>query len=309
MITDLDRTIQELLMAELPYKRGKVDVAFEQPTRGWSAKLTKPTVDLFLYDVRENNTLRQHQWERVNGGPLDKTVQSKRSPFRMDFSYMLTTWAPSDGAGSYETEHDLLSQCILTLLRYPFLPEDRLVGTLQNPSYPIPACVSRHDRLTNPAEVWASLDNEMRPSISYIVTLALDPWTDKTGISEAAAIRTLTLRDGLSNTLPRVQQLIPDKTRADMTFIGGTVWAKGEMDTLRTLAGVQVTLKGTGLHAVTDDEGRFILGSLSPGQYELLACTPEGKIQHKQILVPAFPEPFDFDTYKPTHDGNYDLVL
>ncbi|MBN2394144.1 MAG: DUF4255 domain-containing protein [Anaerolineae bacterium] len=309
IITDLDRTIYELLLAELPYKRGQVHIAFEQPTRGWSAKLTKPTADFFLYDVRENNTLRQHQWEHINGSAMDKVAGRKRSPFRMDFAYMLTTWSPSDDAGSYETEHDLLSDCILTLLRYPVLPDDRLMGKLQDPSYPIQTCVSRNDRLTNPAEVWASLDNEMRPSISYIVTLALDPWTKEAGITEAPTIRTLTLRDGPTDTLPRRRQLIPDRTRTDMTFIGGTVWTKGENDTPQALAGVQVTLKGTGLRAITDDEGRFVLGSLVPGEYELLVRTADGKVKGKSISVTAFPDPFDLAAYEPTHDGDYDVVM
>jgi hypothetical protein len=65
MIADLDETIRQLLIAELPIKNGEIDVSFDQPKREWSARLSKPAVNFFLYDMRENATLRQHQWERM----------------------------------------------------------------------------------------------------------------------------------------------------------------------------------------------------------------------------------------------------
>lgn len=88
MIADLDRTIEQLLTAELPIKNGEIDVKFDQPKREWSARLSRPTVNFFLYDVRENNILRQHQWEKVvvdkNGRLQNGAVQRKRTPFRVD---------------------------------------------------------------------------------------------------------------------------------------------------------------------------------------------------------------------------------
>src|SRR5688500_5321289 len=175
MIEDLDETIRQLLMSEIPIRNGEVEISFDQPKREWSTRLSKPTLNLFLYDVRENNTLRQHQWDRLPGNGSDGKTQLKRTPFRIDCTYMLTTWAsvPDD-------EHRLLTRSLLALFRFPILPEDRLVGGLRNPLFDIQARLASHDRLTNPAEVWASLDNEMRTSISYVITLALDPWKEIT---------------------------------------------------------------------------------------------------------------------------------
>ena len=65
MITDLDETIRQIMRAELPIKNGEIDVKFEQPKREWSARLSKPTVNFYLYDVRENHVLRQHHWEQI----------------------------------------------------------------------------------------------------------------------------------------------------------------------------------------------------------------------------------------------------
>ena len=72
MIADLDETIRQLLKEELPIKNSEIEVSFEQPKRENSARWTKPTVNLFLYDVRENNVLRQHQWQRLIEGILAK---------------------------------------------------------------------------------------------------------------------------------------------------------------------------------------------------------------------------------------------
>ena len=128
MIADLDETIRQLLKEELPIKNSEIEVSFEQPKRENSAKWTKPTVNLFLYDLRENNVLRQHQWERLAGGDnggrggVEQLARLKRSPMRVDCCYMLTTWANDP-----EDEHRLLTRCLLALFRFPILPEDRLM--------------------------------------------------------------------------------------------------------------------------------------------------------------------------------------
>ncbi|MEM3079174.1 MAG: DUF4255 domain-containing protein [Thermoproteota archaeon] len=199
MIADLDETIRQLLIAELPVKNGEVEISFDQPKREWSARISKPTVNLFLYDVRENATLRQHQWERMPSVNGDHLARLKRTPFRVDCFYMLTTWAAEP-----EDEQRLLTRALMALFRFPILPEDRLIGSLKNPIFEIQARLASHDRLTNPAEVWSSLDNELRPSVSYIVTLALDPWKE----IEGPIVRTLTLRTGQAGRLPRRKELI-----------------------------------------------------------------------------------------------------
>ncbi len=75
MLADLDETLRQLLIAELPVKNGELDISFDLPKRDWSSRISKPTVNLFLYDVRENNVLRQHQWER----PDILTVKCRRA--------------------------------------------------------------------------------------------------------------------------------------------------------------------------------------------------------------------------------------
>lgn len=274
MFSDLDESIKNLLVAEVPIKNGQVDVKFEQPVREWSTRLVKPTVNFYLYDVRENVVLRQHQWEqqrRQGNGRLDVTSM-KRTPYRVDCCYMLTTWASEP-----DDEHLLLARCLLALFRNPTLPAEYLVGDMQNQEFEIQAKVAANDKLTNPAEVWSALDNEMRPSVSFVVTVAMDPWSEVTG----PPVRTLTLRAGLSDD-PRTETLNPETAVLQKSYIGGAVTQKGEPQ-----VGLDVALKGTGYMTTTDENGRFRLGSIQHGEYTLIAWPPKGKPKETKVTIPG----------------------
>jgi len=288
MIADLDETLRRLLIAELPVKNGEIEISFDQPKREWSARLTRPTVNLFLYDLRENPILRQHQWEQLsgtsgNGNGGDRLAHLKRTPYRVDCLYMLTTWAAEP-----EDEHRLLTRSLLALFRFPVLPQALLVGSLAGQPFPLQTHLASHDRLTNPAEVWASLDNEMRPSVSFIITLALDPWTEIT----SPLVKTLTLRTGQAVGLPHQARLV-DGTRAELVDLGGYVRDRLHPDTPQV--GVQVAVKGTGLFATSDDQGRYILGSLPPGEYTLVAWPVEGKPAERRVTLPGKAGDYDFE--------------
>jgi hypothetical protein len=280
MIADLDETIRQLLIEEMPVKNGEIEIAFDQPTREWSAKLSKPTVNMFLYDLRENNQLREHRWQRVR--EENGTVTQKRTPMRVDCHFMLTCWGndPAD-------EHRLMTRAMLALFRFPILPEDRLVGQVQNPPYEILAALARHDRLTNPAEVWSSLDNELRPSVSYIVTMALDPWSEVTG----PAVKSFELNTGQARELPRFATLDPEETRNQLSFIGGTVRAGKGGDPVE---GISVAIKGTGFMTTTGGDGRYRLHGFPAGEHTLVAWPEKGKPKEKKIRVPL-EKAADFD--------------
>lgn len=286
MLADLDESIKQLLKEELPIKNGEIDVKFEQPKREWSAKLTKPTVNFFLYDLRENVQLRRAGIDQVNNGgaPLNM-AQMKKAPHKLDCFYMLTVWAAEP-----EDEHRLMTRALMALMRHPTIPDHVLQGTMRNPGAPINTFVARHDKLTNPAEVWSALDNEMRPSVSFTATITLDPWTEFTG----PIVSTYTLRAGQASNLPLSQELDGDEPDYEKAFIGGTVRSKSKDK--EPQIGLEVAIKGRGWFDTTDDQGRFILGSMPHGDYTLVVWPPKGKPKEKKISVP-------------TPDGNYDLEI
>jgi hypothetical protein len=283
MIADLDETIRQLLQQELPIKNGEIEIKFDQPKREWSARLNRPTVNFFLYDLRENPVLRQHGWEQLEPGRGDDLqARLKRTPFRVDCFYMLTTWASDP-----EDEHRLLSSTLLALFRYPILPAERLVGSLKNQPFELQARLANHDRLTNPAEVWGSLDNEMRPSISYIITLAMDPWTEIV----TPMVRSLTLRSGQAVRLPEEPSLI-DGTLVERVDFSGIVRSAKDG---APRASISVAVKGTGLFAASDENGQYRLGSLPPGEYVLVAWPAEGRPVEKAITLPGNGRSFDIE--------------
>jgi hypothetical protein len=285
MIADLDQSIKKLLVADMPVKNGEIDIKFDQPNREWSNKLTKPTVDFFLYDVRENTTYRLSGLDNLSGGNgHDLVARMKKPPHRIDCFYMLTTWAAEP-----EDEHRLLTRVLMTLFRYPVLPEHFLVGTVQNPIMPVQTHVARHDKLTNPAEVWSSLDNEMRPSICYSVMLALDPWTE----FEGPIVETLTLRTGRASRLPAFQEFDEDGFSTELTYVGGTVRSKAGDG--QPLVGLQVAVKGRGWFDKTDEDGRFTLGGMPAGDYTLVVWPEKGKPKEKKISVPAKAGDYDLE--------------
>jgi hypothetical protein len=286
MIADLDDSIKELLVTGLPIKNGDIDVKFEQPKREWSAKLVKPTVNFFLYDLRENTKLRRPQFDPAGNGSARANLSTmKKAPHRIDCYYMLTTWA-----AEAEDEHRLLTRVLMTLFRHPVLPDHVLQRTLQNPRFPLETQVARPDKLTNPAEVWSALDNEMRPSICYSITLALDPWSEVSG----PIVRTLTLQAGQSSTLPIFQELDEGTAGFKLNYIGGTVRSKS--DDGAPQQGLTVAIKDRGWFDTTNEEGHFKLGAMPPGPYTLVVWPPKGKPKELKINVPA-------------EDGDYDMEI
>jgi hypothetical protein len=267
-------------------------------------------IDCFLYDVRENAALRQYRWERReagngngNGHSRGHKVQRTRSPLRFDCAYLVTAWATHP-----EDEHRMLSWCLWALARHPVLKDADLPeeSKLRGQPYPIQAQVACHDKLTNPAEVWSSLDNAMRPGFSYVVTLALQPWEP---LEPQPIVRAATWRTGQAAALPQRRGLAPDKKRVDKTYVCGVVWGKGAEGALEGQAGVEVRVAKSAVRAVSDDKGRYTLGSLPPGEHAVLVQPPGREAIPKTIVVPQVPDPFDREAYRPETDSDYDLVL
>ncbi len=278
MIADLDETLRQLLIADIPIKNGEIAIAFDQPKREWSARLSKPTVNLFLYDTRENYALRKHQFERMHQKQNGRKVTEKRTPLRLELTYMLSTWAAEP-----QDEHRLMGRVVRALFRYPSLPVDRLHGKLKRQPYRIPAQLAKHDKLTNPAELWSALDNEMRPTVSYIVTLAIDPWEEVTG----PAVLNLTMRthykEGLTNNSTQIDEVVS---------FGGVVRDSAE----NPLHNVEIKHKISHITTVTNQHGQYRFTALPPGSHTFIIQPPSGEPQELTFTLP-------------NEDNNYDVEL
>jgi hypothetical protein len=271
MFHELDEVLRQLLIREMPIENGEVDITFEQPTREWAARLSRPTLNLFLHDIRENLKLRQSQQWRVERSP-DGTATERRTPARMDLHYMITAWAnePDD-------EHNLLARALMALFRQPNLPADLLPSSLQDQQWPIPLQVAQETELRNPADVWNALDNEMRPAIALCVTLAIDPYAAIT----TPLVRTRELRVGQTADAAEAQALVEGVEPDVYWSIGGTIHTDRALDTLR------LTLVERGLAVPIEDNGQFAISRLRAGKYTLEVADDGRVLKKAQVTVPS----------------------
>ena len=168
MINDLDETLKQLLVDKAGLSPSEVDISFDTPTRDWSTPVTRPTVNLYLYDLRENRQLRETYWD---GEPdANGRVNLKRRPLRIDLSYMITCWTSGT-----EDQHRLLWRVLETFFRNSPLPAEILQGSLRSLVHPIRTEVAQPDGvLKNVSDFWGALENQLRPSVALVVTLDLD---------------------------------------------------------------------------------------------------------------------------------------
>src|SRR5215467_12093276 len=175
MIDDLDRTVEELLKRELsPGLVGQVAISFAAPDSDFPpSSVTLPALDLFLYDVRENTELRNTGW--IIELQSDGTAIKKRSPVRVDCSYLITAWASESSTSRPLDEHRLLSEVMKVLLRHPTIPDVLLHGSLKGQEPPLPSSTLQPGRLQSVAEFWQALGGKPKAALNYTVTIGVVP--------------------------------------------------------------------------------------------------------------------------------------
>ena len=51
MLQDLDKTIEKIIVQYGNLSGSDIDISFEQPTREWSSRLSRPAINCFCYDM------------------------------------------------------------------------------------------------------------------------------------------------------------------------------------------------------------------------------------------------------------------
>ncbi|MFD5031025.1 Pvc16 family protein [Streptomyces sp. NPDC058405] len=165
MIHEVDDALRVLLRAEV-LEGAQIAVVFDAPTRDWAAKVNAPTVNLYLYDIRED--MRRRERGLYNEYDEGGTVVARRRPPRFfKLSYLITAWTKRP-----EDEHRLLSSLLGCLLRYEALPPERLTGTLQDTGVAVPMTIALpppEDRSF--ADVWSALGGELKPSLDLVISV------------------------------------------------------------------------------------------------------------------------------------------
>ena len=174
MINDLDKTLEQLLKQDLPQELvSQVTISFATPDGQFPpSSVTLPAIDLFLYDVRENRDLRTNEWivERQSNG----TATKKRSPVRVECSYLITAWPSESAPNPAQDEHHLLGEVMKVLLRHTTIPAGILQGGLKGQEPPLPAITLQPGRLQSLGEFWQALGGKPKAALNYTVTIGVD---------------------------------------------------------------------------------------------------------------------------------------
>ena len=168
MFYEVDEALRALVRAEVAGP-AEVEVAFDAPTREWAARRNSPTINLYLYDIRED--LRRRERGLINTYDDNGAVVDRRQPPRhFKVTYLITAWTQRP-----EDEHRLLSSLLYAFLRNETLPAELLSGRLAELELPVELSVALpppEDRSF--ADVWSALGGELKPSLDVVVTAPAD---------------------------------------------------------------------------------------------------------------------------------------
>lgn len=296
MINNLNTILHELLQRQVeafqppPFAVGQI--RFHAPNQDLITHLgtlNRIVLNVYLVDLRENQTLRSNERTRwVENG----VWQEEPAPRRVDCHYLITAWSPAtDAEYRVRVENELLYDTLHTLMAYSPLNPSRVYAP-GNPPVSIDEAIRAVDLPTRvvPAEgfpklpeFWGTMgtNRSWKPALYYVVTLPVLKQKRIAGPMVTTRITEYRV-DG-----------DPD-TREIWIQIGGHV-----LDTTTLLpdgspmpvAGAQVALEtptGDRLDVVvTDKQGRFTFGGLRQDNYRLQAWATGHPPLTRPIPVPS----------------------
>jgi hypothetical protein len=163
VIHEIDGCLGRLITSQaLP--DGSAEVVFDAPSRDWAARRNSPTIDAYLYDIREEVSRRERGAAAIRDG-AGKVTSRRMQPRWFRLSYLVTAWTKQP-----QDEHRLLSAVLGALLRTEVLPPDDLPASVAaitqavQLSVAVPPPESR-----SLADIWSALGGELKPSLDVVI--------------------------------------------------------------------------------------------------------------------------------------------
>ena len=128
-------------------------------------------------------------------------------------------------------------------------------------------------------ELGSALDNEIRPTIVCVITLAVNPY------QPILIEEVVSARETQFGQAPHPGDQALDEKAKDEPFwtVGGTVSIEPPLQR----EDVRLTLVEQGLRVPLGEGGRFSIDSIRAGNYTLEIAVEDGETQHHKITVPA----------------------
>jgi hypothetical protein len=274
-IDDLSQTLESVLhdptFASMFPALTAADIIFDRPLDPFTPP--KTSIDLFLYDIRENLDLRLNE---VTTTTLGGQVITHPAALRLACSYLVTAW-PVGGTDLALQEQRLLSEVLVVLSHYPIIPSSFLFGSMigQDPSMPM---VALHpDALKNLAEFWSSLGSKLKASLTATVTISVPIFSDVSGFPVRA--QTIGVTQNPPTLTPATETLLEVGGHVLESALNGVA---GALVDLLDASSAPVTVQET-----TDTNGHFVFSQVNAGSYQLRAVAVGFKPKIQPVTIPG----------------------
>ena len=240
MLELIDESLEAFFRATVPLSATDVDVSFDPPDREWSAKLTRPTVNIFLWDIRRS-TARATSGRRTV--ERDGAVFYEPQPPYIELRYVVTAWTSDHG-----DERALLAGLIRSLLAHGSISREFLTSAfdeLHQPALTMAAAGEDH------MDVFKALEGQVKPGLNMVLTTEFD-----IGVSQPAGPPV----DSIATTFGR----IGSETTESIRRVAGEV---------RSPDAVGVTVRSPIGATVVGSSGRFLLRA-KPGDEIVVETDP-----------------------------------
>ncbi|WP_405805266.1 DUF4255 domain-containing protein [Streptomyces sp. NBC_01187] len=187
MIHEVDGLLRTLLQGGA-LTGTDIEIAFDAPTRDWSARRNAPTLDAYLYDIREDVKRRERGTSAVRD-ERGVILRRRQAPRWFRLSYLLTAWTKRP-----EDEHRLLSAALATLMPHELLSPEMLPEPLAALDLTVPLTVAGiQTESRSLAEIWSALGGMLKPSLDLVITVPFPAHPDYDAgppVTEGAVVRT-----------------------------------------------------------------------------------------------------------------------
>ena len=264
MLTNLHQSITDLFVKEtVGGDLAAIDVKFDAPTRDWVDSLIKPTINFFLFDMKENIDLRQNSFEMPKLKDDGRTADRRLPPRRIDLRYLVSSMCDVT-----EDEQTLLWKAMWILLKHPKFP----VWTGDEPAPSIR--VEEKGSLRDVLDLWNAFDARPHPALLCTITMPMD--------LNVAIESKLVFSRRTQYKVRSKDRGIDGRTDSTDFSIAGVV----RDQTGQPIAQSEVWVVGAVNRCNTSSDGRYLLHLARPDRNHKLKLKiklPSGKIIDKEI--------------------------
>ncbi|WP_291428819.1 DUF4255 domain-containing protein [Deinococcus sp.] len=168
MIDEVQQSLKELVYTEASLPRDALDIRFAAPTPSWVSGLTRPTLNFFMHDLRENASLRSMEFTNGHSG---LGVTRTLAPRRMDLRFLVTVFFKAQLDELGRDEWQVLWRVLAALMRQDEWEDRYLPAAARDTGLGILGLITPGDASGG---VFSSLGQTVRPHLNYTVTVPLD---------------------------------------------------------------------------------------------------------------------------------------